>query len=170
MQGQQLALQALTAAEDPSGLRSLAQSSGCQEPGPWVFSLPMAGKVAGQRQQAGGAEAQRGAAGQRHRAKPGRARSADCRLVLSSCPLGPEKCSQREESEAPGYAVISTWVPGLGAQSGAGPPSLSHWSCTQDPGKPRVLGGLETVGRARVPSSHVGPSEWMGGCTEAGPV
>lgn len=109
MQGQQLSLQVLTAAEDPSGFRSLAQPSGCLETGPWVFSLLAAGKVSGQRQQAWGAEAQRRAAGQRHKEKHGRARSADCRLLLSSCSPGPERCSQRETSEAPGYVVISTW-------------------------------------------------------------
>lgn len=47
MQGQQLTLQAPAAAEGPKGFRSLAQSSGCLESGPWVFSLPVAGKVAG---------------------------------------------------------------------------------------------------------------------------
>lgn len=170
MQGQGLALQVLTAAEGPRVFRSLVQPSGCLETGPWVF-LPVAGEVSGQRQQAWGAEAQRGAAGQRHRAKHGRARSADCRLVLSSCPPGPERSSQGEASEAPGCVAIPTWFPGLGAQSGAGPSSLFHWPCTQDPGKPRVLGGLETGGRARgVPSSHVGPPEWVGGCTKAGLV
>lgn len=49
---QQLALQAPTAAEDPSRFSSLAQPSGCLETGHWVFSLPVAGRAAGQREQA----------------------------------------------------------------------------------------------------------------------
>lgn len=117
---QQLALRVPTAAEDPSGFSRLAQPSGCLETGHWVFSLPVAGRLLGKGNRLG---EQRPREGQlaNVRVKHG---SQAFWLPGGCChPVRPglERCSQREETEAPGHVVISPWLPGLGAWSGAGP-------------------------------------------------